>query len=295
MNPEPDPDLNSLLKAFFRAFWAPLLRAAGAQGDLQARFEDVTVTRIPELRGDSVLVFEPPVVPAPEGLYLEFADSPPNRKTRRNWAEKRFGLERQLGFPVTPLVLLVKPPADGGDLLVTTVLGAFTDVWGYSTLDLPALREEMVTGEHPHLAALFLLTEAHPTEATLVQAQALVSRAPVTGDEQKLLIGTAVAVALRFFSVQSVMSVFGEQASMLKENPLIQGWILEKEREGEDRGHAQGRLVEARRALTRLGGKRFGEPSAEVVKSIEQEATLDVLESWLDRVVEVESWAELFG
>jgi predicted transposase YdaD len=63
---------------------------------------------------------------------------------------------------------------------------------------------------------------------------------------------------------------------------------------GEAKGEAKGEVNEARKIVLRLGRKRFGEPDAPVQKAL-RDRSLDPLEVMIDRMLEVESWAELLA
>ncbi|WP_394794650.1 Rpn family recombination-promoting nuclease/putative transposase [Armatimonas sp.] len=63
---------------------------------------------------------------------------------------------------------------------------------------------------------------------------------------------------------------------------------------GEEKGRTQGRSDEARSLVLRLGTKRFGGPEASTLAALEA-ADLARLEVLVDRLLEVETWAELLA
>ena len=65
--------------------------------------------------------------------------------------------------------------------------------------------------------------------------------------------------------------------------------------EGEQKGRDEGQAVEARSLILRLGRKRFGEPAAFVEAALVAEASVEALERLAERLLEAESWDELFG
>ena len=65
--------------------------------------------------------------------------------------------------------------------------------------------------------------------------------------------------------------------------------------EGEARGEAIGRVEGERRVLLRLGAKRFGEPDVITLEAIQAISTTEQLDLLSDRLLEVETWAELMG
>ena len=56
----------------------------------------------------------------------------------------------------------------------------------------------------------------------------------------------------------------------------------------------EGRAMEARNLIGRIGGKRFGPLSASTEERLNSIASLEELEQLADRLLEIESWAELF-
>ena len=64
--------------------------------------------------------------------------------------------------------------------------------------------------------------------------------------------------------------------------------------EGEARGEAHGRILEGRNLILRLGRKRFGKPSEEIVAQLEGINSVEELESLAERLLEVESWQDFF-
>jgi predicted transposase YdaD len=63
--------------------------------------------------------------------------------------------------------------------------------------------------------------------------------------------------------------------------------------EGIEQGIEQGRTQEARRLLLIMGGKRFGEPDAQVQAALDKITSPQQLEQLAARLFEVESWQEL--
>lgn len=60
-------------------------------------------------------------------------------------------------------------------------------------------------------------------------------------------------------------------------------------------GRQVGAAAEAKRLLFIVGGKCFGEPSQEVRARVEGISDIAALEELLSRVLDTESWDELFG
>ncbi len=66
-------------------------------------------------------------------------------------------------------------------------------------------------------------------------------------------------------------------------------------REGQQTGREEGREEQTRKMVLRLGGSRFGQPSAEVERRLGAITSLDRLESLGDRLLVVGSWDELLA
>ena len=60
------------------------------------------------------------------------------------------------------------------------------------------------------------------------------------------------------------------------------------------RAEAKVKEEEARTILLRLGRKRLGEPSEEVMAAVEAITDIDRLHTLCERVVDIESWDDLF-
>jgi len=63
--------------------------------------------------------------------------------------------------------------------------------------------------------------------------------------------------------------------------------------EGEEKGLAKGAAQEARKILVRLGSRRFGVPVVQTQTALEAIDSVERLEQLIDRIPDVESWAEL--
>jgi predicted transposase YdaD len=197
---------------------------------------------------------------------------------------------RQKGLPVRTVVFLLRPEADGP---------------GMKT----ALQRQL-PGEEPYLQFRFRVVRVweQPVEAILEGGVGLLPLAPLCNVTSAALPGviqrmaariegeapdeagtlwtsTYVLMGLRYsreFAAQLLKGVRG-----MKESSTYQA-ILE---EGEARGEAKGE----RNLLLRLGTRRFGAPDASTRIAIEAITSVERLEQLGDKLLEVESWAELLG
>ncbi len=58
-------------------------------------------------------------------------------------------------------------------------------------------------------------------------------------------------------------------------------------------GKVEGEVKGERNAVLRMGGKRFGPPDAATNAALEAITSTEMFERLIDRLLEVESWAEL--
>ena len=77
----------------------------------------------------------------------------------------------------------------------------------------------------------------------------------------------------------------------MKESSTYQAILQEGRDEGEAKGEARGE----RNFLLRVGAKRFGDPDDQTLSTINALSSLEQLDQLSDRLLEVESWAELLG
>lgn len=70
---------------------------------------------------------------------------------------------------------------------------------------------------------------------------------------------------------------------------------IEGEAVGRVEGEAVGRMEGERTLLLRLGTRRFGEPNEITLNAVRAIATLEALDQLSDKLLEVESWAELLA
>jgi predicted transposase YdaD len=137
------------------------------------------------------------------------------------------------------------------------------------------------------MAPVANLAEMDPVEVVR-RMQERIDREPK--EEAALLwSASAILMGLRFGREEITKLLRGVRG--MKESVYYQ-MILE---EGEVKGEAKGGIKEARRILLRQGQRRFGLPDQAMVATIESTDSIDHLEGWLDRVLEVSSWEELLA
>ena len=81
--------------------------------------------------------------------------------------------------------------------------------------------------------------------------------------------------------------------------PQINSRVTKKEKklsreEGIEVGEERGKAVATRNLIQRIGGKRFGPINAPIEERLNAITSLEELEQLADRLLEIESWTELF-
>lgn len=81
----------------------------------------------------------------------------------------------------------------------------------------------------------------------------------------------------------------------LRVSDTYQAILEEGEAIGEAKGKAEGRAEGLREALLRTGTRRFGAPSESSVAAIQAITSIDELDRLIDRLLDVETWADLLS
>jgi predicted transposase/invertase (TIGR01784 family) len=71
--------------------------------------------------------------------------------------------------------------------------------------------------------------------------------------------------------------------------------IRSAEERGEARGEARGETLGIRDTILRIGSRRFGDPTPEIIREIEAVTSAVTLQSIADRLLEVENWKDLLA
>lgn len=133
-----------------------------------------------------------------------------------------------------------------------------------------------------------MTVEALPAIVRQMEAR-IEAEAPDEAGE--LWVSTYVLMGLRYTRSFSTQLLKGVRA--MKESVTYQAILEEGKEIGKEIGAVVGKTEEARALLLRLGRKRFGPPDASTVQTVVAISELETLEEWLERLLEVESWAEL--
>ena len=115
-------------------------------------------------------------------------------------------------------------------------------------------------------------------------------------DAGELWTATNVLMGLRYpdtVAEELLKGVRDMEESSTYQAIMRKGQVI-GEQIGRQEGEQQGRIEEAQRMVIHIGTRRLGEPSDAIVAQI-MGLTLDELENLTDRILEVESWGELFA
>ncbi len=199
---------------------------------------------------------------------------------------QRYGLlRRRHRVPVAFVVMLLRPEAN---------MSALTDV---------GIRETNPLGEPWNFPCRVIRLWQEPVERWLEGPLGMLPFAPLTNVDRTALPGVISQIKTRFdteatkplaaklWSATYVLmglrfeSAFSEQ--------LLQGVIAMEESTTYQAIIAKGELREIRKAILRLGIKRFGNPEASVESTLNNIVELERLERIHERVLDVQSWQEL--
>ena len=142
-------------------------------------------------------------------------------------------------------------------------------------------------------AATALMVKMQIPEAERVQVRLECLRLIVTlrlDPARQQLIAGFVRKYLQMTGVE--LAQFQREVGLLP--PEERNTVLTLTNEWIELGEEKGRVSEAHRMILRLGTRRFGEPDAATRTALET-AELPRLEAIVDRLLEVESWAELLA
>jgi hypothetical protein len=237
------------------------------------RFED-TAVNVPELRGDSVLIFTNRKHKAKSGVLFE-VDLNATGRQRVKWGLKALGLTDTLGIPV-PLCVIYLSKGRRANFPSSCVIGEgnLTNTYSFHIILLWEYRDRILSGELAELAPLLALCYARPSKRVLEQERQLILAMDCSEQEKADLLAMAAAVATRWFTHEELRDVFREEMQMLKEAGFIEEWLQEREEQGErrglDKGRDEGRVDEARTLAIDLLAEWFGELMPTVIARIQQ-------------------------
>lgn len=274
------------VKALFRECPDAILRLAGIPVERQQiRVEDPNIN-LPELRADQVFLIAEASDSA-SAIYLEY-QLEPDPALLPAWSAKWGGLLKQLKMPVVLLAVYLErgDRATFPDRLWLQVGPVETEL-RFTAIRLWEHAARIRNGELPELAPLLVLCEPTPTEATIREEVALIHASGLSQETQAELLGIALLVASRQFARELLRPIFEEDLKMIQDLGIVGDWLIERE--------ARGEVKSAREILLRLGRKRFGEPGEKVVQALQAITDVAALQDLAVRLLEVESWEDLFA
>jgi len=203
---------------------------------------------------------------------------------------------RQLGLPVRTVVFLLRPEADGPGMRAG-LQRQFPGEPAYLQFNFRVVRvwEQPVqvflqggVGTLPLAPLCNIAPEALPALIRQME-QRIDAEAP--DEAGTLWTSTYILMGLRYPREFAAQLLKGVRA--MKESVTYQAILEEGEAKGREEGRVEGRVEGERNLLLRLGGKRFGPPDVRTVAAIQAITSLEHLEQLGERMLEVESWAEL--
>ncbi|HZO91509.1 MAG TPA: hypothetical protein VFB38_24515 [Chthonomonadaceae bacterium] len=198
-------------------------------------------------------------------------------------------------LPIESAVVLRRKEADGPAMSGRVAYGSLefryrvVRIWKKSP-------EELLSGSLAllPLAPLTSVSESDLPDVVQRMEARIDAEAPME-DRGLLWTTTFLLLGLKYdpeFSQQLIKGVLEMKESSTYQY-ILQGGMKEGLKEGMKEGEAKGRMEEARRMLLLIGGKRFGEPDAQIQAALEKITSPQQLEQLAAQLFEVESWQEL--
>lgn len=288
MPKEFDASLNSLIDAHL-GDWGRWLgdRLACGRGPIQALDTDLSTT----LQADCLIRLE---TPEPVIIHLELESS-----GRSNIAHEllRYNMAAwgTLELTVHSVVLLLRPKANAldltGELELVHPNGQPYIRFHYTVVRLWEESYESLLNSGAGLLPLALLTNeaADDMQRAFEQLTARLDSMQLPAKMREELVGTTFVLSGLRYNRKELLTLFQRLSMTLKESSTYQ-WIWEQ---GEQQGLQTGKLEELRRILIRLGTRKFGAPSSEIVDTLSNENNLERLEELTDRLLVAADWPSL--
>jgi predicted transposase YdaD len=167
---------------------------------------------------------------------------------------------------------------------------------GYLTFRYSVVRiwkipvEQLLTGG-PGTLPLAPLADLQtvPVESVIRRMDARIRSEMSASEAEILWASTYLLMGLRYST--EVASKLTQGVRGMRESATYQAVLQEGREEGKQMGH----MTEAQTLLLRIGTKRFGPPTAAVQRSLDAIENVDRLEQLVERVLDVETWAELIA
>jgi predicted transposase YdaD len=234
--------------------------------------------------------------PAERLAHLEFESGKDGANVPRRLLRYNALLDYQHGLPVQSAVILLQRESDSpritGRLERRRADGSI-----YLTFEYTAVRvwqldaEALLSGGLATLPLAPLTNVATPDLPTVVRRMQtrIDAEAATTEEAGTLWVATYILLGLKY--PQGLAGELLKGVRQMEESVTYQAILAE----GAARGRDEGRASEAREIILRLGGKRFGAPSARAAAAIQAITSVERLEALVDRLLEAESWDELLA
>jgi predicted transposase YdaD len=208
-------------------------------------------------------------------------------------------LKRRHRLPIQSIIVLLRPEADGPEM-TGVVEHRRSDGYRYLFFEYDVVRtwqkpvEAVLTGGLGTLP-MAPLADVSPSAlpAVIRRMEERISQETSPADAGLLWTATYVLMGLRYSPALATQLLQGVRA--MKESATYQAIIQEGREVGREEGREEGRVEEARAILLRQGTKRFGPPAPQAQAALEAITAIDRLELMSERLLDVESWAELLA
>lgn len=156
--------------------------------------------------------------------------------------------------------------------------------------------EPLLTGDLGTLPlAPLAAVPARELPAVVQQVEERLAREAEPDRAQDLWAATYILLGLNYGKtfISELMKGIRKMKDSTTYRAILAEGKAEGKAEGRVEGKAEGRAEEARSLLLRLGAKRLGKPDETVQAHLATVADVDELERLIERLLEVENWAEL--
>jgi predicted transposase YdaD len=232
-----------------------------------------------------------PRVSDPEGPYLLHMEFQAGYDRTVDGRVLRYNvlLEDRHQLPVESVVILLRPGADGAEVLGRVdrgrVKGFSSLAFRYRLIRLWQLSvDELLSGKLGTLPFVPLTKVSRRELPEVVhRMQERISQEAAPSEANELWSATYVLMGLRYPTEYTDQILQGVR--QMRESVTYQA-ILEE-------GRKEGRADEARNLVLRLGTQRFGPPDPAMRSAIDAEYSVERLEALADSMLRAESWEEL--
>ena len=201
-------------------------------------------------------------------------------------------------LPVLSGIVLLRPEADGpefsGHLSYEAIPGRGRVDFRYEVLRVWQEPPERFLEAGPGLFPLATVAKVTKNDlhGVFEQMKVRLSQSP-PGERKKVWTASYIMMGLRY--PQTLIDQIMKGVEDMEESVTYQAIIRKGEAKGLAKGKLEGAIEEARQILLRQGTIRWGAPTSRLRQRLERVVDKESLEQLTERLLEVNSWKELFA